>query len=162
MVDFALTLGLVLIVGTLAGHGIHWWLHQPRAGSLYRSHLEHHRLYPPGDLRGAAYRSAGADTSTWRFVMPLAGLVALFAQGMIWLGMGGPEVLALVVAAAGVGFAHDFVHDAFHVEGHWLERSPMFLRLRALHDLHHGDVRANLGILFLGWDRLLGSFRRAP
>lgn len=162
MVDFALALGLVLIAGTLAGHGVHWWLHNPRSRALHAAHLEHHRLYPPRDLRGPVYRSAGADASTWRFVLPLGALVALLAQGMIWVGMSVPEVLVLVVLAAAVGFAHDIVHDAFHVEGHWLERAPGFLRLRAYHDVHHARSKSNLGILFLGWDRVFGTFRRAP
>jgi len=161
MVDFALALGLVLIAGTLAGHGVHRWLHSPRSGPLYRAHLEHHRLYSPGDLRSSVYRNAGADSTTWRFVLPLGALVALIAQSAIWLGMGGPDALFLVVTAAAIGFAHDFVHDAFHIEGHWLERAPWFLRLRALHDEHHRDVRVNLGILCFVWDRLFGTFRES-
>jgi sterol desaturase/sphingolipid hydroxylase (fatty acid hydroxylase superfamily) len=67
---------------------------------------------------------------------------------------------AVVAAEYGViGFLHGYVHDAFHIEGHWLERSRWFRRLRDLHAFHHRAMRTNLGIFWFGWDRAFGTFK---
>lgn len=159
MADIALALALTLLAGTLVGHVLHWCLHQRWSRSFYRSHMVHHlKCYPPGDLRSAAYRSAGTSNSAVLFAVPIAVLLALVSWAMIAAGASPSSIAAVLGSAALVGFAHDYVHDAFHIEMHWLERAPGFLRLRAYHDAHHLDLRRNLGILWLGWDRLFGSF----
>lgn len=149
-----------LLLGTLAGWLGHWALHQRWAGKFYRSHLTHHRLYPPRDLRSPAYRDAKGDSTTF-FLVPLvtfviiAWMVALFVLDASWTVFPG-----IAIAGVGVGWAHDYLHEAYHLESHWLDRCGWFRSLRALHLIHHCRVHSNIGIVWYGWDRLFRTFRR--
>lgn len=159
--DVVVALAVVLVLGTLVGHGVHWTLHQPWSGSLFRSHMTHHlRFYPPGDLRSDRYRSSGA-ASGWLTFTPIVAAAMLGVGGGLLLAGIGISIVVPVLALGGVvGWAHGFVHDAFHVRGHWLGRwLPGFARLQASHDVHHGRLNRNLGILTFAWDRVFGTYR---
>ena len=70
-------------------------------------------------------------------------------------------VIALVLW---VVFLFVYMHDALHVEGHWLEKSKLFLSIRRGHDIHHikltnsGLLNKNNGICFFWFDKLFGTY----
>jgi sterol desaturase/sphingolipid hydroxylase (fatty acid hydroxylase superfamily) len=117
----------------------------------YRHWVHHEMDYPIDNLRPAGqteYRRAGSWT--W-FVL---GAVA--AALMFWL----LPLWAAVPLASGVALyawcVISYLHDSFHVQGHWLERFAWFRRIRRLHDIHHWQP-CNYGILFFWMDRLFGT-----
>lgn len=140
-----------------AGYCIHRLLHKPWFGALNRAHMTHHlRLYPPQDfLSDGSYRSAGADNTVYRFLVPalvLAGILLWLLPLWAWL------VVAFELAA--LGWANSYVHDATHIRGHWLERFWIYRRWRALHLVHHVDMTKNYGIVTFFADRAVGTYRK--
>lgn len=147
-----------LLLGTLVGWTGHWALHQRWAGRFHRSHLTHHRLYPPSSLRSAQYRDAKQDNTTL-FLGPAIALVSLVGLGvLVWLQMGWPVYMTVVLLGSVVGYLHEYLHEAFHLEAHRLDRYAWFQTLRDLHLEHHRKVNKNLGILWFGWDRFFDTF----
>lgn len=61
--------------------------------------------------------------------------------------------------AALIGYLHGYIHDSFHLTGHWLERFKHFSHLRALHFRHHFNMKINFGIFWFGWDRVFKTFK---
>jgi hypothetical protein len=117
--------------------------------------MTHHlELYPPQDFLSDSYRSPGADSTMWRFLVAGVALAALF----LWLA---PLWLALPVMAnlAVIGFVNSYVHDATHIRGHWLERFTIYKKWRALHFEHHLDMGTNYGIVTFLTDRVMRTFR---
>lgn len=159
----AISIVLSVLLGSLAGYAIHWVMHRPWSGPLYRSHMDHHQVrYPPNDLYSVGkYRSSGS-ASGWLTFTPLVMLAGIGILALLNLGLHVERWVQLVVVAlvALVGWAHGYVHDAFHVSDHWLGRFASFQRLRLLHEPHHFNMRKNLGILWFGWDRLFRTFER--
>lgn len=154
----------VFIGITFFGHVAHWSLHQPWMGRLTTSHMAHHqKLYPPTDMLSDKYRSAGKDSTVWIFaglsipvlavpvVAWLFGLVSLFTAAYV-IG----EMILL-------GWLHDYVHDSFHIRGHWLRKVPFLNKLHThfekLHFVHHVDMSKNFGIFFSAWDKLFKTFK---
>jgi len=158
-VGFLLAVALV----SLSGYGIHWMMHQPWSGPFYHSHMEHHQVhYPAGDLYSAGeYRSSGLATG-WLTFTPFVVLIGLGILAILSLALHlDLSVSATVVGVVAiVGWAHGYVHDAFHVSDHWLGRFAWFRNLRLIHEPHHIDMSKNLGILWFGWDRLFRTFKR--
>jgi len=150
-------------IGTLVGYGIHWTMHQSWSGGLYRAHMQHHLVHYPADSLYSVghYRSSGLS-SGWLTFTPFVVVAALGVVLALHrlLHASWATDAAVLVAFVFVGGAHGVVHDAFHVSDHWLGHFGWFRHLRALHEPHHHDMSKNLGILWFGWDRLFGSFRR--
>lgn len=155
-----LAVAATFLYGTFAGWLSHWVLHQRWAGRFYRSHMNHHlKQYPPNDLVSAAYRWAGKDDSTVLFIPPVLLLLGLFGMALWKLGVPAWTFPILVAEALVVGILHDWIHLATHVDGHWMLKSAWVRHLRDLHFEHHHNMRANLGIIWFGWDRLFRTFR---
>jgi sterol desaturase/sphingolipid hydroxylase (fatty acid hydroxylase superfamily) len=61
-----------------------------------------------------------------------------------------------------VGLLHNYLHDAFHISGHWLYRVPFvnmwFSHLVSLHYLHHVNMNSNFGIFTFHWDKVFKTF----
>ena len=142
------------VVSSLLGYLIHRLAHWPKAGIFYAMHMEHHReLYPPHEFLSEEYKSAGVASFRLWFVPIITVVVAAF---ILWL----PTWYA-VAATASLGIISaldDYLHDQFHLTGSRLVRFRWFRRLRALHLLHHRNMRKNYGIFSFVLDRMLGSF----
>lgn len=149
-----------LLLGTLAGWAGHWALHQRWTGRFYRAHATHHRLYPPGDLRSSSYRDARQDNTTFVLAPIVTFVLLTWIGALLWLGVSWYVYLILVVIGVTTGYAHDYLHEAFHLNHHWLDRFTWFQVLRELHWVHHRKVGKNIGVLWFGWDRLFGTFKR--
>lgn len=153
---------LVLIAGFFSfeglGYLIHRLLHSPIGGPLHRAHMAHHAmLYPPWDFLSDRYRSAGAESTTYRFAA-----FALVIAVAIALVFPLHYSLPLVAELAIVGLVNSYLHDSFHIRGHWLERSKIFLKWRELHKIHHFDMSRNFGIYTFLADRVVGTFSDVP
>ncbi len=115
-------------------------------------HWVHHELdYPVDRLRPSGvekYRKAGSWT--W---FALGGIVGVLIFWLLPLRTAAPVALGALVYSWGV---ISYLHDSFHVEGHWLQRFDWFRRVRTRHDIHHWQP-CNYGILFFGMDRLFGT-----
>lgn len=154
-----LLLAWMLTVGTLAGWAGHWALHRAWSGPLFRAHLRHHMLYPPSDFESVRYRDAGWRSSVFSLGTVVGVVVLATLAAARHLGFGWGEVAASAVFAIVLGWANNYVHDAFHLKQHWLRRFEAFRRLQALHRIHHRHVRKNLGIIWMDWDRAFGTLR---
>lgn len=163
MLAIILTILVTFFTCSLFGYIAHWSLHQHWAGRLNRLHMTHHQtLYPPKDYLSRVYRDAGKDNTTKVFAMLSVPLVVL----PVILGIFGILPLALVLIAilvmAAMGFLHDYLHDAFHIEGHVLTKikgvKAVFGYWNHLHYLHHVDMQKNFGIFLFHWDHIFRTF----
>lgn len=163
MLTAALVAVGTLLYGTLVGYLTHWVMHQPWAGRVNRAHMTHHvRLYPPKALLSDVYKSAGKDDGLLIFVPAITAAMGLWA-GAVWLlGAAWWNLVVIAVVGVSVGWLHNYVHEGFHIRGFWMERFGWFRRVRALHWLHHWNMRKNLGICWFGWDRVFRTFRANP
>ena len=150
---------LVLLLGLFAfeaiGYGIHRAMHSRWSGPLWRAHMTHHiKLYPPKDVLSDTYRDAGHDSAVARYVLVGVVLGALLLWLLPWV-----MAVGLMAEMAAIGWLNDYIHDATHIRGVWLERFGWFRRLRELHQVHHRNMRRNLGIVTFLMDHVLGTFR---
>jgi sterol desaturase/sphingolipid hydroxylase (fatty acid hydroxylase superfamily) len=150
---------VAFLVASFAAYGVHRMMHRPWSGFLYKAHMEHHLVhYPIENLYSTKkYRSSGI-ASGWVTFTPLMLLVGAGVYiGLRALGSNEATASGIIALLGFVGWAHGYVHDAFHVRGHWLGRFRFFRQLREMHEPHHRDMRKNLGILFFWWDRVFGT-----
>lgn len=158
-----LTALITCIIVSFFGYVIHWMLHQPWAGFFNSSHMTHHtKLYPPEDFFSDTYRSAGKDSTVILFAIAavplvLAPLVLGFFGLLSW-----SLVITVLVVEGLMGYAHNYLHDAFHIKNHLLTKIPVINKLFdkwvKLHYLHHVDMSKNFGIFTFHWDKVFKTF----
>lgn len=147
-------------VGTLVGWFVHWMMHRPWSKWLYKSHMTHHlKTYPPNDLLSEQYRSAGADNGVFVFVPIITFACVLLCVALYFLGISLSTLILVCGIIAVLGAGHDLLHTQYHLKDSKLNRFKWFQRLRAVHFYHHRRMNRNLGIIFMGWDRVLRTFR---
>lgn len=124
---------------------VHWLLHRKSLRQLYVKHIRHHN----SNMNDKFLFS--------RISIPwLIGIVILVILGVYSVIFG---TLVLLSTIFWMGL-HDFLHHHFHLKDSFLNEHIWFQKLRQLHFLHHGNMNTNFGILFFGWDRLLGTFKK--
>ncbi len=119
----------------------------------HRHWVHHEQEYPTDNLRPkhvTAYRSAGS----WSWYL-LAAVTISLAFLLLPLRIAGSLTLGGGLYA---WFVVNYLHKAFHLDGHWLNRFGWFRNLVRLHDIHHWAA-CNYGILFFGMDRLFKTLR---
>jgi sterol desaturase/sphingolipid hydroxylase (fatty acid hydroxylase superfamily) len=148
---------------TLFGHISHWSFHQPWSGSVHKSHMTHHlKLYPPSDYLSDKYRDAGKDSTPKFFI--IAAIPVILTPILLWhFGIiTGAVAITILTTQIIVGLMHNYLHDAFHIRGHWLYRvygvRSLFAHWTAIHYLHHVDMKKNYGIFTFFWDRIFGTY----
>lgn len=158
----------------------HWMCHQSWS-PMFEQHMEHHlRNNPVGrfyssdeqNLRKYGRTDFGTFASALVILNPAQSsnmrhgfthegllfvgnaLILLAAAPFVqWGDLAGAFVMAGTMGVLGAG-----LHSSFHVRGFVLARYAWYRELRALHFLHHvGDQKANLAVLNLGLDKLMGS-----
>lgn len=161
MLAAVLTFGLMFLVITLFGYGVHKALHQKWTGRYYKSHMTHHvKLYPLSDFTSEVYRSPGKDNTAKFFI--IAGIpliiapILLFALHVIAL----PVFIAAMLGLAVFGGLNDYLHDSFHITDHWLNRFGWFRKMIERHKVHHKHMQRNMGIYWFGWDRVFKTFKK--
>lgn len=64
-----------------------------------------------------------------------------------------------------MGFLHNYLHDSFHINRHWLYQNSftknLFKRWSLLHLIHHQNMNYNYGIFLFHWDYVFRSFLNA-
>lgn len=135
-----------------AGYGVHRFMHLIDAGA----HNTHHRLYPPDSYVGQIYESSSSVDG--RIQDLLYSVPGVLYTGLVWWFFGFAAFAVALGVVVGVAYLNQYLHDAFHIQNHWLERFNWFWRLRASHWVHHVEDR-NFGIASLLWDRVFGSYR---
>ena len=159
MLSIILTVLITYIAVTLFGYVSHYALHQKWMGKYYKSHLIHHwKLYPPKNFTSDAYRDPGKDNTAFIFAaasMPL--LIIPIVLGLVGI-LSFKIVLASIITMLILGLLHDRIHDAFHINNHWMLKFSPFKKWKELHFLHHVNPKKNFGIFVFHWDRLFKSF----
>jgi sterol desaturase/sphingolipid hydroxylase (fatty acid hydroxylase superfamily) len=163
MLAILLTILISLLFTTLFGHVVHWALHQSFAGPVNKAHMTHHlRLYPPEDFTSEIYRDSGKDATPKFFL--IAAIPLILAPIVLWWSgiIAWPIMITVLLIEGLMGFLHNYLHDSFHIENHWLSRIPLVNKLFArwvnLHYMHHVNMAKNYGIFTFLWDRLFGTF----
>lgn len=170
---------LACFYAEFVGYWLHVLLHSDKIEFLSRNHMLHHLVVyapdrpmrPSRDYLVSTYGRASLLGLGLEWIVPAAVLLPL-----TWLGLRAAGAAAVDQAVfLGVTLAWSFalfntMHDAMHLKGFWMERSPWlcrwFLRARKRHDIHHmrlddwGRMRTNYGICFFLFDRLFGTLAR--
>ena len=129
-------------------NGIEWFLHMvshtrinlPFFRQLHKIHMQHHKIhYPMSSLiKPSPYQDGGGT-----FVFgPLVLLLIITAFAVL------PFRYAVIFNVEGCSVLgiSTYLHDAFHIEKHWLERYDWFMKRRALHFYHHGHHKKNMSL----------------
>ena len=160
-----------------AGYWLHILLHSERIEFLSRNHMIHHLVvYAPNkpqrqsaEYLNSTYGRANVLGIGLEWLVPAAILVAGLLGAFRLLGVSGAHQALFIAVSLGWGaFMFNYMHDAMHLKGFWMEASPRlsrwFLRARKRHDIHHMDLAdsgrmdKNFGICFFLFDRLFGTF----
>lgn len=145
---------------------IGYWVHRlvfhhgVFGSTLRRPHVQHHlEDYPPENLRplpGTEYKSA-ADP-LWHViggVILTTLLILIITDVLSWTH-------GIALAAGSTLYAKyvvSLMHMQFHLPQSKLRTLPWFQKLVHYHDVHH-FARANYGIVFMGMDRVFGTFQK--
>lgn len=118
-------------------------------------HYDHHlEVYPVEKIRRPPEYISSKSWS-WYVLAAIVSIVVLSASFALGHFADG---IAVVLGGALYGhFVVNYLHEAFHIIGHPLERYRWFRRLRLYHDIHH-LVNGNYGIAFMVMDRFFGTF----
>lgn len=151
-------LGAFVLVN-LFGYVTHKSLHQSWTGRLNKAHMTHHlKLYPPTDFFSEEYRNPGRDNTVRIFAFAALPLIALpIILGICGILSVGLTILVLIEMLF-IGWLHDYLHDAFHISNHWLNRFDTFKKWVKLHFQHHVNMSTNYGIFTFFLDKLFGTF----
>ena len=156
----AVTIFVTALLVELVGY---WWhrcaAHLGYAGDVIRkTHHKHHEIdYPHHDMVSEEYR---VDTfwqgDTWPWFIPT---VAFYIGIYILWKLGYMSDFVTGIAAIWVPFhiwAISYIHDSYHVKGHWLARYEWYQQNKKFHDIHH-YYNANYGISNYNMDRIFGT-----
>ena len=157
MLDTVLATSASLVLGVLVieigGYFWHRWVeHEGLFGkAMVASHVRHHEKdYPTDKLRpNSRYKSA----KSWSWYVMGVGAAAI-----IFVLVPRPySLIAITTSVVYAKFVTSYLHKAFHVPTHWLQRFGWFKRLTYLHDIHHYKP-VNFGITSFFMDRIFGTF----
>ncbi len=51
-----------------------------------------------------------------------------------------------------------YIHTAYHIDNHWLNRYEWFRKDKHLHMLHHDNAKINYGVVSHFTDMLMGTY----
>ncbi|MBI5654221.1 sterol desaturase family protein [Candidatus Uhrbacteria bacterium] len=166
---------IAIISAEFAGYLLHRLLHSGKIDYLSRSHMIHHmRIYGPKmDMLATEYRLSVKHRPSFlgvglEWIAPGLVLYAVIIIFLAILSVPWQYVLLLVAVSFAYIYAfYNYLHDAMHIDGFWLQKTPLdawFLRRRGWHFLHHtelsddGRMKNNFGITFVILDRVFGTF----
>jgi len=156
LLNILLTIIGSFLISETIGYGVHRLAHWPKSGGLYRDHLYHHfQAYPPGQYMTEKYLG-DLKTSFLPYFVPVFILLNLTALAFLpW-----QLFVFFLTTSSIVALVNTYLHDSFHVSGHWLKRFSWHLHLSSVHLIHHHNVKRNLGIYWFGLDRIFGTFKK--
>jgi sterol desaturase/sphingolipid hydroxylase (fatty acid hydroxylase superfamily) len=148
---------------TFFGYWAHKSLHLKLMSYFSKSHKVHHDdLYPIDDFKSDKYRSAGKDSTVIFFVfasLPVLAIPLLLSFfGILTLFQSLFSVAIMLI----IGWLHDYIHEVFHLNYHWLQKAPLvskyLLNLEKFHFIHHKNEKKNYGILTYFWDKIFETY----
>lgn len=166
---------IALISAEFAGYLLHRLLHSGRIDYLSRSHMVHHMcIYGPKmDMLAPVYKLSVRHRPSFlgvglEWIAPGLILYAVIILSLVFFSVPWFYILLLVaVSFVYIYVFYNYLHDAMHIDGFWLQKTPLdawFLRRRGWHFLHHtelsdsGLMKCNFGITFVILDRVFGTF----
>lgn len=145
---------------TALGHFVHWAMHQPWGGALYRAHSDHHQRYKKDSFTKSTYESSNSFIGfILVFFLVVAIAHALAALQIVTWGTTWAFLIATGTFAALTEIMHTAVHTDEKRLPEWLISNKFFSRIKMMHIIHHANVRKNFGILVFIWDRVFGTYR---
>lgn len=138
----------------LMGYAIHRAAHSRWSGPLYRAHLQHHLVYPAKDFLSDEYRKGESSFIRWFIPVIIVFCVTHWAL-LPWF-----DALTCNVTVLAVALWNSYIHDAFHIRGHWLERFRFFRKQRIMHRIHHANVHRNISMYLYVFDKVFGTLKR--
>jgi len=148
---FVLVLGFFLFEAVI--YGSHRLMHCRWTGPLWRSHHLHHQLYNPRHPATEQFQAVGWRSFRFRAIIFVIVVGLLFT--LLPIGLAFPLLIEISLLAA----LSDYIHDATHTIGHWLEAFGWYRKLRIEHWVHHYNAKKNFGILTFFFDRAKGSYQ---
>ena len=150
---------LILVIGAVLGDGlgyaIHRWIHSPKSGKLYNSHMTHHKkLYPITNFYSVKYRNPGNDNTVFSFAKFFIAITILMFLLL-------PHKIALIFAIEFivVGVINDYFHTQVHLKRTRWDNYKWFQKLEQRHWQHHKDMGKNYGVVTFVWDRLFRTLK---
>jgi sterol desaturase/sphingolipid hydroxylase (fatty acid hydroxylase superfamily) len=165
MIAVLLSILISLVVTTLFGYLVHKALHQKWMGRFCKAHMTHHMiLYPPENYTSEVYKHAGKDSTIYFFAVASIPMILIpIVLGLLGI-LAWHLVVIVIVTELLLGFVHNYLHDAFHIKDHWLNKMPvisiMFSKWNRLHYIHHVNMKLNYGIFTFFWDRVFGTYKK--
>lgn len=134
---------------------------------MWKLHMYHHLVvYPPSRFFSRVYEDdEGGRTilNTLAHDGPL--YAAILTNVALLYRLDSFRSVDVIISILVYGFVSSFgiwLHQAFHIQGHWMERFLYFHDLRALHYVHHqGNTQHNFGFLDHSGDIVAHSLRNA-
>jgi hypothetical protein len=167
---------LYYVWGYVAFYAWHYSVHHrlryvPFNKKAYEVHKTHHwKVYPPAEFFGKVGEKV--PNQTWMqyfnpkdWVTQHEALLYILMFGMVsisylFFGVKLSTTIGAIIGYVLMGIVGNYLHHAFHVKDIFLEKYKWFHELRALHYVHHkGSAKQNYGILNMGLDRIIGSFK---
>ena len=158
-------LTLTFLYGSTSGWVIHAllhaMLHKKVLKNLATDHNVHHLLYTPSDFESVgSYRDAGKARSTLVFIPIITTAIALMCIPLWFIFSVWWIYPIIIIEGATIGWLNDYIHYAFHIKNHWLNKYSYFKKLKRLHLLHHIHPTKNHGVIWFGADKLFGTFTK--
>lgn len=134
-----------------------WFGHTRRLSAIYENHLHgHHADYRSDRLMSDTWIEAERHVM-WYYAIPIVPLSVLVA----WLLPLPLFVLHIVTLGLTIWW-HIHLHQEYHLNNSRWARFAWFQRKRDLHLRHHVRHHGNYAIVEFFWDRVLGTYDRAP
>jgi hypothetical protein len=150
----------------------HWFAHQKWTGLMHSYHMEHHFVvFPPRYFFGNPRVKNQFAEFDWRDNIPFFrfkslgtlahdGPMYVLGFGSLFLahafGVSKQSIFCGMFELICIGTIAVYLHNSFHVKGHFLENFNWFQELRALHYIHHlGDANHNYAIMNFSIDKVL-------
>lgn len=142
------------------GYWSHKIMHSNIIPFISYAHNDHHyEQYPIRDLISLKYRDSGRNNSTYYFILLFSPYIAIMLLLCFFSTTGFLMGVSLFIGMVITGLLNDKIHEAFHLHDSIWHSFPGFRRLQMLHFMHHYRTNSNMGIFFMGFDRLFGTFQ---
>lgn len=142
----------VIILSELAAY---FWHRIASHSDLVLSNIhDTHRIHHTSDLK----HQANED-----FLWIIIGLIGLYIVFLIGFSLGIfnlPTAIIIPTVITSIFACTWYVHSAYHIEDHWLNKYDWFKNNKARHFIHHDLPDKNYGIITQIPDMLFGTFEQ--
>ncbi len=140
--------------------GLHKLSHFNYLHAIHHIHMNHHMIYPPGQLlQKLPYLSGDGNA----FLPLIIGIVLICCSTLSHFGISKYGVVLFVIECSIYLYVSDYMHQNFHIEGCWLEKYEWFIERRNFHFYHHyhWDMNMSLGAMDRTIDYVMNTYKKA-